>query len=107
MEHTEGGWGICDYGPYDFGIIANANKKDDVQIARVDDVDVPAEQAEANAHLIAAAPDLLAACDEGFHECERVKMYCTCEHKDIAGLLRRIERIEAAIKKALPAGKVG
>jgi hypothetical protein len=43
---------------------------------------------------------LLAACDEGLHECNRVKMHCTCEHKDIAGLLRRIERIEAAIASA-------
>ena len=40
---------------------------------------------------------LLAACDEGLHECERAKMHCTCKHKDLGGLLKRIERIEAAI----------
>lgn len=43
---------------------------------------------------------LLAAAEEGLHECERAKMHCTCEWKDIASLLLRIERIKAAIKKA-------
>ena len=44
--------------------------------------------------------DLLATCEEGLHECERVKMHCTCKWKDMPSLLLRIERIEAAIKKA-------
>jgi len=43
---------------------------------------------------------LLAACKEGLHECERVKMHCTCKHKDLGSLLKRIERIEAAIALA-------
>ncbi len=46
--------------------------------------------------------ELRMACDEGLHECERVKINCTCEHKDLGGLLRRIVRIEAAIAKANP-----
>ena len=44
--------------------------------------------------------ELLAACDEGLHECERVKMHCSCPDKDLGGLLKRIERIEAAIANA-------
>ena len=47
---------------------------------------------------------LLEACDEGLHECERVKMHCTCKHKDLGGLLKRIERIEAAIAEAKKEG---
>ncbi len=60
-------------------------------------------QFEANAlHLVKcwnSHDELLAACDEGLHECERVK-YCSCPDKDLGGLLRRIERIEAAIANA-------
>ena len=44
--------------------------------------------------------DLLAACDEGLAECERVKMDCKCEWKNLDSLLGRIERIEAALAKA-------
>lgn len=44
--------------------------------------------------------DLLAAADEGLHECERVKMHCHCSDKDLGGLLKRIERIEQTIAKA-------
>ena len=55
----------------------------------------------ANARFVVQACNshdaLLAACDEGLHECERVKMHCTCKHKDLGSLLKRIERIEAAI----------
>ena len=43
--------------------------------------------------------DLRKAADEGLHECERVKINCTCGYKDMASLLRRIERIETAIDK--------
>ena len=46
--------------------------------------------------------ELRMACDEGLYECERTKINCTCEHKDLGGLLRRIERIESAIAKANP-----
>jgi hypothetical protein len=60
--------------------------------------------AEANAQELVrrwnSHDDLLAACDEGLHECERVKINCTCELKDISSLLKRIERIEAAISQA-------
>ena len=40
--------------------------------------------------------NLRIAADEGLHECERVKMHCTC-NKDLGGLFARIERIEQAI----------
>ena len=44
------------------------------------------------------------AADEGLHECERVKMHCTC-NKDLGGLFARIERIEQAISDAEKIGE--
>ncbi len=43
--------------------------------------------------------DLLLAADEGRHECERVKMSCTCPSKDLGSLSGRIKRIEQALAR--------
>ena len=44
--------------------------------------------------------DLVLACEEGLHECERIKMHCDCPDKNLISLLLRIERIEKTLEQA-------
>ena len=97
MEHTQGEW-IIDKVKGGWDIICGI-----FTIAQVfDEFGPEPKEALANAYLIKAAPKLLAACEEGLHECERAKMHCHCPDRYISSLLARIERIEQAIAEAKP-----
>ena len=64
-KHTPGPWTIADDNGTDIGIIARKRGRGGQMVAMVTvDEDVPQDDDErlANARLIAAAPDLLAAC---------------------------------------------
>lgn len=58
VKHTAGPWGVCEGVERGSVVIASAHV-DDAVVASVGQ-DLP--ECEANAHLIAAAPDLLDAC---------------------------------------------
>ena len=79
MSHTPGPWGV----------IANENLPESMQVIHVTDV-------EANARIIAAAPDLLAAC-------KQVKRWAEEEEVVIHSSLLSI--VEDAIAKATNGGK--
>ena len=61
-KHTPGPWKVVDH--------LNVVTDDDTEalIARVDDGDVSEHQAEGDAKLIAAAPDLLRACEAALND---------------------------------------
>ena len=96
MEHTKGTLRVS--GDY---IISPQNEEDFIRICKIFSFPDAKELVRRwNAFEKGGVVDeLKTAADEGLHECERVKINCTCEHKDLGGLLRRIGRIEAAIAK--------
>jgi hypothetical protein len=67
QKHTQGPWIAYLYGKDSYGrTIATVGVNDgDNRICELCAVDLPVDSIEANAHLIAAAPDLLAALKTG------------------------------------------
>jgi hypothetical protein len=61
QKHTKGEWIYSKYQPYDFGVHSTEGRGNDIALVRGSD-----EEAEANAKLIAAAPELLASLIEIF-----------------------------------------
>ena len=109
MEHTKSEIRVSSSNPESIYVLKNG--KADGLFAMCDAGDYARSQKEgfANAKELVRrwnafeddglVDELRAACDEGKAECELAMTDCRCEHKDIAGLLLRIERIEAAIAK--------
>jgi hypothetical protein len=65
MGHTPGPWRASEGWPSDLWNVDMPGRKWSLLVARHDeDFDMPVEEVQANAHLIAAAPELLAACRE-------------------------------------------
>ena len=96
-EFTKGEWKVTDEEVRGADIFYRIEVKDYGLIALVD-ATPESDEPKANARLIAAAPDLYEACQEGLAECERSKILGATE--DLAGLLDRIKRIEQALAKA-------
>lgn len=69
MGHTPGPWVVHPWGDKDYEI--NAALDTVCNVPGFDDDTVDADRAEANARLIAAAPELLAALKEIADNCER------------------------------------
>lgn len=91
MKHTQGEWQINDVldNSESIEVLANINYHF-YSICNVWRIDVGSKEAEANAKLIAAAPDLL----EALYTC-RAKL-----KSDISFTDEDLKKVEAAIKKA-------
>ena len=115
MSYTKGEWKMNfpfvyqknNYGSYRFHITINTEgHKDNGDYTE-------REELEANARLIAAAPDLLKACEKvqdwlDTSSLQKVLVHCTdAKEKDalIMGVASHLERLEAAISKAKPKEK--
>ena len=99
MSHTPGPWWLSDY---DWYVRATCNQGVNWRVAEVMEVLPEDEQAEANAYLIAAAPDMLAALEEILPEIE-----CRCQSAftdrglhESNSLCHHVKTIKAAIAKA-------
>jgi hypothetical protein len=92
MTHTPGPWNIWYKGEKDIPAIANnyANTGHATDICTVD-----GENQDANAHLIAAAPELLEACEAALEVTDSILVPAL----GTAGL-QLAERLRAAIAKA-------
>lgn len=106
VTHTPGPWGLCHRGDYsDFGgfsqiILGPDNTR---RIAAVHSSDA---ETEANARLIAAAPELLRALDKLCDDCEQAAYHLTRhgERTRAEALDERIEQARAVIAKAMKGG---
>jgi hypothetical protein len=64
-KHTSGKWDICRMGNKISIVSITENKRTGEEICRISMADIPVDDiANANARLIAAAPELLAACKD-------------------------------------------
>jgi len=70
MSHTPGPWTIHGWGDGDYEV--NAASETVCNVPGFDDETVDVDRAEPNARLIAAAPDLLAACQAVAHDLRAV-----------------------------------
>ena len=97
-EYTKGDWAVNPYGNGNFYIIAEKERgMGGRQVATIHyyDVDRSDKIARANAHLIAAAPDMYEACLLGkklAEELLRITGLSTIYHLDIAKVKRQIEQ---------------
>jgi len=90
-KHTPGPWGASEGHPSDVWHVDMPNRWYSVIVSRgEDDWDMPVEEVQANARLIAAAPDLLAAA---------IAMQCVDVMSDTE-VGRARDLLDAAIAKA-------
>lgn len=94
MPHTPGPWTLMD------GMPTNVVTEGGLRVARCDfDGDFSSPEASANAHLVSAAPDLLAAL-----KAARFQMTNQRYSKPRLGMEKECDMADAAIAKAMGSG---